>query len=273
MFDVCSSIRKKVILFTIGLTLVSNSGLAQDLNPATENETPNEVSKSKEQVPIVKDPEPANRPVHTARKALIESLQAIQIKSRKNDDQYGASWHLRTEIYAIENGYPLTSGEQLLEEFAKKGKRQRLLLGGLALVPSATYYASAASLSTAHPAHLQVAGALSIGSAVLMLKPSQAEQIQHQYQTKRHVFNRTQSTHSTSNEIERPPPQDVPQSTERPYWRLVISNPSSKHHRRPALSQVQWKTFREQLNRWEEYLDKYPKTAFRRRIEAHIQTQ
>ena len=192
----------------MGLFLVSNSVLAQDLNPTPENETPNEVSKSKAQVPIAKDPETPARPVHPARRALIESLQVVQLKSRHNDDQYGESWRLKTEIYAIESGYPLTSGEQLLEEFAKKGKRRRLLLGGLALAPSAAYYAGAASLSTAHPAHLQVAGALSIGSAVVMLKPSRAEQIQHQYQTKRHVFNRTRSAQATSNEIERPPPQD-----------------------------------------------------------------
>ena len=252
----------------LGLT---NSVLAQDLNPMPENATPNEVSKSKAQVPIAKDPETPARPVHPARRALIESLQVVQLKSRHNDDQYGESWRLKTEIYAIESGYPLTSGEQLLEEFAKKGKRRRLLLGGLALVPSATYYAAAASLSTAHPAHLQLAGALSIGSAVVMLKPSQAE----------HTFNISTNTNGTSSTRHNRPiqhptkPNDtthktVPKFTERPCWRLLFAIRHQESSATLVLHEVQWKTVREQLNRWEEYLDKYPETAFRPRIEANM---
>ena len=271
MFHARSSVRKRLILFSTALILVSNSVLAQDLNPPAENETPNEEFNSKARGSLPEDSQTPDSQVNPVGRALIESLKSVQTKSKHNDDQYGESWRFRTEIYVIEHGYPLTSGEQLLEESAKKGKKRRLLLGGLALVPSVSYYAVAASLTDAHPAHLQVAGALSIGSAVGMLKPSQAEQIEQQYQYKRHVFNKTQSAHSTANEIARHHPQDSAKIYRETvlatrYFRSVIQKSSATL----ILRDVQWKTFRKQLDRWEEYLNKYPDTAFRPRIEANM---
>jgi hypothetical protein len=193
----------------------------------------------------------------TARADLIESIESLADrpfapKGLGTDDPRS----LEPEIYALQQGYSLESGELSLSEAAGKGRKRRIAAGAAILGTSALYYAAAVGVAESTPIHLNLAGAVGLLGGLRLFSPTYEERTQRRY-LEAHPDRLRPAAEMAESDV----PASVTPTDSAQIYREWLE------HTQPGMVSK-----KREVILWKDYLEKYPQTAFRERIGERIET-